>query len=293
MGLFSRLAAPSAKSITTFLMLRAIFLTLTVGAGIMIVQLTQAQFAVGPLYVLLLLGYAAGGVLQLCIRFGVSPVPALWALMIADVLLETGILHYSGGINSQFSLVYGLSIIASAVLLQMHGGLGIALFASLCYTGYGVIETEGILRPAAPRRRPGRRKRGLHPRLHARIALLRGGRALRLPRRAGEAEGDAARHARDPSSNSSGSTRSGSSSTCRSGVLVVDSTGKILAINPTAEQILGVDKSDVVGIHIEAAFDSLTPEFAREVTGALGTGQGRLRHEITVRRPTGRPSRWG
>jgi len=284
-GLFSRVSAPSAKSITTFLTLRAIFLTLTVGAGIMIVQLTQVQFAVGPLYVLLLLGYAAGGVLQLCIRFGVSPVPALWALMIADVLLETGILHYSGGINSQFSLVYGLSIIASAVLLQMHGGLGIALFASLCYTGYGVIETEGVLRPAAAS--VAAADAGMFIRAYMHVSLffivgaLSGYLADRVKQRGSQL--DTARSKLKQLRLDTERILEHMSS----GVLVVDSAGKILGINPTAEQILGVDKSDVVGIRIDAAFDPLMPEFAGEITGALESGQGRLRHELTLRRPDG------
>jgi two-component system sensor histidine kinase PilS (NtrC family) len=285
MGLFSRLAAPSAKSITTFLMLRAIFLTLTVGAGIMIVQLTQAQFAVGPLYVLLLLGYAAGGVLQLSIRFGVAPVPALWALMIVDVLLETGILHYSGGIASQFSLVYGLSIIAGAALLQMHGGLGIALFASVCYTGYGVIETEGILRPATaavPAADTGVFIRAyMHVSLFFIVGALSGYLADRV--RKGGSQLDTARSKLKQLRLDTERILEHMSS----GVLVIDSAGKILGINPTAEQILGVDKSDVVGIHIDAAFDPLMPEFAREITGVMGSGQGRLRHELTLRRPDG------
>jgi two-component system sensor histidine kinase PilS (NtrC family) len=285
MGLFSRLAAPSAKSVTTFLMLRAIFLTLTVGAGIMIVQLTQAQFAVGPLYGLLLLGYAAGGVLQLCLRFGVAPVPALWALMIADVLLETGILHYSGGINSQFSLVYGLSIIAGAVLLQMHGGLGVALFASICYTGYGAIETGGMVRPAAgfgpAADGAGFIRAYMHVSLFFIVGALSGYLADRVRR--GGTQLDTARSKLKQLRLDTERILEHMSS----GVLVIDSGGKILGINPTAEQILGVDKSDVVGMQIDAAFDPLTPEFAREVTGALASSQGRLRHEITLRRPDG------
>jgi len=286
MGFLSRGAAPSARSITTFLMLRAIFLTLTVGAGIMIVQLTHADFAVGPLYVLLLLGYVAGAVLQVCLRFGASPVPAVWALLIADVLLETGILHYSGGIDSQFSLVFGLSIIAGAVLLQIHGGLGIALFASICYTGYGVIETEGILLPAAASVSPVAEtsflfRAYMHVSLFFVVGALAGYLAERVRQRGSQLESarsklkqlrlDTERILEHMSS----------------GVLVVDSEGKILAVNPTAEQILGVDKNDVVGLGVETAFDPLMPEFAREVLGALGAGQGRLRHEIAVRRHDG------
>ncbi len=72
-----------------------------------------------------------------------------------------------------------------------------------------------------------------------------------------------------------------------SGILVVDRDGKVLTVNPMAEQILGVDKLDIVGLHVEAAFDPLTPEFAREVLEALDSNQGKLRNEISVLRARG------
>ena len=69
----------------------------------------------------------------------VSVLVAIWSLMIADILLETAIVHYSGGTSSQFSLIFCLSIVAAAFLLEVHGGLGIALLASFSYTFYGVL----------------------------------------------------------------------------------------------------------------------------------------------------------
>ncbi len=53
--------------------------------------------------------------------------------MVADVVLETSIVHYSGGMMSQFSLVFCLSIIAAAFFLQVYGGLGIARVCVLLF----------------------------------------------------------------------------------------------------------------------------------------------------------------
>ncbi len=276
---------PGARGITTFLGLRAIFLTLCVGAGIMIVQLTQGSVSVGPLYVLLLVGYAAGAVVAVALRLGLPAVPSLWALMVGDVLIETAIIHYSGGATSQFSLVFCVSIIAAAALLQMHGGLGIALLASVCYTGYAVAENQGFLPAVAGAQAledPGFYVRAyMHVSLFFVVGALAGYFSQHVRRRGHQLE------------NAKSKLKQLRLDTEKilehmsSGVVVSDSRGKLLATNLAAEQILGVDKNDVVGLQVDAAFDPLMPEFAREVLSALATGQGKLRHEITVRRHNG------
>ena len=285
--LASQGTAPSARSITTFLGLRAIILTLIVGAGIMIVQLTQVSVDVGPLYVLLLLGYAVGGALFFGLKLGLPLVPALWTLMVIDVLIETGIVHCSGGVTSQFSLVFGLSIIAAAMLLQIHGGLGIALLASLCYTGYGVLEAGGILSPAVQKGLgpPAAATLFIRAYLHVSVFFVVGAVAGYLAQRAGH-KGRQLESARTKLKQLKVDTDR-ILEHMSSGVLVVDSKGRILTVNPTAEQILGVDKNDIAGLQVEAAFDPLMPEFACEILRALETEQGKLRHEITVKRHNG------
>ena len=112
----------NAHTRKVFLGLRMIILALVVGAGIMIVQLSQDDFSVAPLYGLLVTSYLVGGVFLVAVRLGVKPVVAVWALMCVDIALETAFVHFSGGVTSQFSLVYCLSIIAAALLLQVPGG---------------------------------------------------------------------------------------------------------------------------------------------------------------------------
>jgi two-component system sensor histidine kinase PilS (NtrC family) len=283
----ARYAGSAGRTITTFLWLRAVVLTLIVGAGIMIVQLSQGGIAVGPLYVLLVLGYLVGAALLLGLRLGLAVAPTAWTLTVADVLGITAIVHYSGGATSQFSLVFGLSIIVAAVLLQVHGGLAIALTASVCYTAYGILEAEGVLAPAGSSDLYGAGTASFFIRayMHVSLFFLVGALAGYLSQR----------------SHQKGRQLESMKSKLRqlrvdtdqilehmsSGILVADSDGRILTANPTAEQILGVDRDDVVGLSVEAAFDSLMPSFAREVLGALETGQGKLRHEITLKKHNG------
>jgi two-component system sensor histidine kinase PilS (NtrC family) len=269
-----------------FLGLRAIVLTLVVGAGIVILHVTARNVSLGPLYALLLVGYAGGGLLYAGVRMGVSPVGGYWALMVFDVLLETMIIHYSGGMMSQFSLVYCLSIIAAAFFLQVHGGLGIAVFASFCFACYGILESQGALHPVVEARDPGAFAGGvLHMYLHVSLFFVVGAVSGYLTQRT-RSEGRQLRNAKTK-------LRQLRVDTDRilehmsSGVLVVDRDGKVLTVNPMAEQILGVDKLDIVGLHVGTAFDPLTPEFAREVLEALDSDQGKLRNEIAVKRGMG------
>jgi two-component system sensor histidine kinase PilS (NtrC family) len=74
-----------------------------------------------------------------------------------------------------------------------------------------------------------------------------------------------------------------------SGVLLVDSTGKIVSINPAAEQILEVDRDDVQNLDLNAAFESLMPELANELMAALRLNTSKMRHEMTIKRPSGMP----
>jgi two-component system sensor histidine kinase PilS (NtrC family) len=283
----SRRPEPGARTITTFLWLRAIVLTLIVGAGVMIVQLSGGAIAVGPLYVLLVLGHVVGAVLMLGLRLGVAAAPAVWTSMVADVFIATAIVHYSGGATSQFSLVFGLSIIAAAVLLQVRGGLGIALLASVCYTGYGALEAGGVLHPAAGNGFAGSGAANFFIRayMHVSLFFVVGALSGYLARRAGR-EGRQLENVESKLEQLRIDTDK-ILEHMSSGVLVADSAGAILTANPAAGQILRVDRDDIMGSGVEAAFGSQMPEFAREVMGALGGGQGKLRHEITVKRSDG------
>jgi two-component system sensor histidine kinase PilS (NtrC family) len=205
--------------------------------------------------------------------------------MVADVLLETAVVHYSGGTASQFSLVFCMSIIAAAFLLQVHGGLGIAVFASFCYAVYGILEAKGIVSPPPTGEQQGGPAGFLQAYMHVSLFFVVGAVAGYITERS-KVRGRQLLNARTE-------LRQLKIDTDRilehmsSGVLVVDSAGKILTINPTAEQVLGVDERDVIGLHVDTAFDPLMPEFAQELLSTLESEQGRLRHEVTIRRPNG------
>ncbi|MEJ2722700.1 MAG: PAS domain S-box protein, partial [bacterium] len=254
----------------------------------MILQLTQVGISVRPLYVLLVLGCAGGGLFYVGLRLGLSPVVCVWSIMVADIILEAALVHYSGGLSSQFSLIFCVTIIAAAFLLQVHGGLGIALLASFVYASYGVLQAVGWLNP------PVQTSTGvqalstnlLHAYMHVSLFFIVGAVGGYLAQRTGRS-GQQLEKAQTEIERLKVDTNK-ILDNMSSGILVIDSKGKIVTVNPTAEQILGVDKRDVLGLDVEAAFDPLMPEFAREMIQALDAETSKQRHEILIGRPDGR-----
>ncbi|MFQ5510589.1 MAG: nitrogen regulation protein NR(II) [Candidatus Krumholzibacteriia bacterium] len=275
------------RALGWFVGLRMIVLTLVVGAGIMIVQLSHSEFSVGPLYLMLVLSYAVGGMFYAGLRLRLDPVTGAWLMMIADIALVTAILRYSGGVASQFALIYCWPIIAAAFLLEVTGGLVIAILASLLYIGYGVLESQGVLAPnaAGPEaivRGPEFLQMYMHVSLFLLVGALSGYLAERISqkgRQLDRAESKLRQLKVDTDSILNNMS---------SGVMVIDFEGSILSINPKAEQILGVDRKDIETMNAATVFAATTPELGGELAKALQFKESKSRHEMTVRRAGGK-----
>ncbi|MEE9268968.1 MAG: ATP-binding protein [Candidatus Krumholzibacteria bacterium] len=275
------------RVIRLFVGLRMIVLALVVGAGIMIVQLSHSEFSVGPLYLILVISYAVGGFYYAGMRLRLDPATGIWLIMVADIILETAILHYSGGVASQFSLIFCWPIIAAAFLLEVVGGLGIAILASLMYVGYSILEATGIFAPAAfgpggAARSPDFLQMYMHVSLFLLVGAVSGYLAERISykgRQLDRAETKLRQLKVDTDNILSNMS---------SGVMVIDFAGRILSINPTAEEILGVSKEDMETMDTAAAFETLMPEFGNVLLKALHAEESKTRHELTVKRAGGK-----
>lgn len=271
-----------------FLGLRMIILALVVGAGIMIVQLSQDDFSVGPLYGLLVASYLVGGIFFAAVHLGVRPLVAIWFLMCVDIALETAFVHFSGGVTSQFSLVYCLSIIASALLLQVPGGLATALLASICYITYGLLESKGILTPQGTDLKTfdtsyAYLKTYMHVTLFFLVGAVGGYWAERTRLKGRQLE-NAETELKQLKIDTDTILNNMSS-----GVLVVDSDARVLTINPVAEQILEVSERDVRSLDVRTAFGDSMGGFAEELLKALDSEESKHRHEMEIKRTGRRP----
>jgi two-component system sensor histidine kinase PilS (NtrC family) len=70
----------------------------------------------------------------------------LWQVSI-DLLIETAILHTTGGLDSGFSFLYILSIIAAGIALPGRSIFGIAAGASILYSTLAYLDFHGIIHP--------------------------------------------------------------------------------------------------------------------------------------------------
>jgi two-component system sensor histidine kinase PilS (NtrC family) len=271
----------SRRTVYLFLVLRMIVAAFVVGAGIMIIQMTNQRFPVGPLYALLIASVITGGIASAAVRLGASPKMAVWTIVVADIVLEAAIVHFSGGSSSQFSMIYCLTIVAAAFMLEVPGGLATAILSSLCFIGYGVLESLGIVVPPGRElvghiQKPGLLDTYMHLSLFFLVGTVGGILARHIQLKGRQLE-DAEIELEQLKVDTDYILRNMSS-----GILVTDSDAVVITMNPAAEEILGVTREAVVGRPIKKALGAGAPELAVELEEALRGERSKLRHEITV-----------
>ncbi len=278
-------SAGYSRTIEKFLLLRMIISTLVVGAGVMIVQLTDKGFPVRPLYALLVLSCVIGGFCYIAVRFGLRERMALWLIMIADIFFETAIVHFSGGITSPFALIFCLSIVAAAFLLEVTGGLGIAFLASCSYVAYVTLQSANVF--SLPEARSLGASFGEPVRTYLLVSIfflvgsVSGYLAERLKRKGKQLE-TAETELMQLKINTDSILENMSS-----GVLVVDSSGKIVTINHAAGEILKLNREEIQSKNLREVFDPVMPELASELAYALDAEKSKFRHELTVKNHEG------
>jgi PAS domain-containing protein len=267
-----------------FLVLRTIVAALVVGAGVTIVELTDDLIRVGPLYTLLAVSAAVGVVAFGLTRLGVAVAKSAWVVVVADVALALGFMHYSGGVGGQFTTVFCLTIAAAAFLLAMPGGLGAALLSSVCFVVYQILEAQGVINPPGREMFAAARESGIiDAYMHASMFLLVGTVGGYLADRI-RLKGRALQHAETALEQLRVDTNY-ILENMSSGVLVIDSVCRVVTMNLAAEEILELKKEDVLARHVDEALGRRVPDLAHELVQALSTDRNKLRHEITARSP--------
>lgn len=274
------------RALDKFLILRTIVASLVVGAGVTIVGLTDETFAVTPLYTVLVISAGVGAIAFAATRFGVATRRVAWAVMVVDVALELAIVHYSGGVNGQFTTVFCLTIAAAAFVLAMPGGLTTATLSSLCFVGYQILEAHGRVMPPGRELFSTSRTSGvIDAYMHASMFLLLGTLGGYLADRI-KLKGKALQHAETALEQLRVDTNY-ILENMSSGVLVVDDGGRVVTMNAAAADILETGSDDVVGRTVTDALGRRVPDLASELTAALATARGAHRQEIVARTRAG------
>ena len=167
----------------------------------------------------------------------------LYAQVVLDVLLVTGVVHITGGPQSSFAPVYILVISAGALLLPLPGGVLIGALASMVYFADLVWGFQGALHLEVT----------LQIGLFTVVALLTGLVADRL-RRAGMALGEVESQLRQLRLDTGDIL-----ATLATGVLTVDGEGNLAYANPAAEKFLGLTAAEWMGRPVMDEVDSRAP----------------------------------
>src|SRR4051812_8727770 len=123
--------------VVTTLLLAALIIQYTVGE---VLPINYLYIAAGVTYVLTLV-YIALGLLVASRSVNVM-------LQIGgDLLVETLLVYFTGGLDSPFSFLYLVSIITAAMLLYRRGGLLAASGAVILYGALGDLMFYGVLQP--------------------------------------------------------------------------------------------------------------------------------------------------
>ena len=277
-NLASGASSENNRTIEKFLLLRVLVTTLVVGAGIMIAQLANEGFPIRPVCILLLVSFTLGGVHYLSFRRGFDKRKLLWSIMVADILLGTAIVHWSGGVTSPFTLIYCFPIVAAAFLLEVHGGLGIALLASCAYVAVGVMHSRGLLENplGSPASDSWIVKLYLDVSIFFLVGSVSGYLAERMKSRSSQlatAESELKQLKVDTDKILENMS---------SGVLVVDSKGKILTLNPAAGEILGFEREELLFKRLKETIAAVMPQLSTELEYALTSEESKQRHEIVI-----------
>jgi two-component system, NtrC family, sensor histidine kinase PilS len=191
----------------------------------------------------------------------------LYLQSVYDLLLVTAVIHVTGVENSQFAALYILVIAASTLLLPLGGGLLIAALGNVLYVAEVVWAVDTRLDFAV----------WLQLGVFAMVALGLAYLAVLL-RREGEGKhqlvaelGHLKLQADDILNN------------IRSGVLTVDSSGRLLFANPMAGQLLGLELHERIGAPIVEAIAGASPELANALRRSLLDRVRTNRAEGTVR----------
>jgi two-component system sensor histidine kinase PilS (NtrC family) len=181
----------------------------------------------------------------------------LYAQVILDVLLVTGIVHVTGGPVSGFSSVYILVISEGALLLPLPGGVLIGALVSIVYfadLAWG--RPEGAYSDTL--------SLALNISLFSVVAIITGLVGDRL-RRAGQVVASQLRQLRldtgDILANLS------------TGVITVTGEGRLAYANPAAEALLGVDLQRRVGEPMLEEMEVIAPGMGPILEGAIRDGR--------------------
>ena len=163
-----------------------------------------------------------------------------------DLLLVTAVVHVTGSSGSPFAALYILVIATSSLLLPAGGGLLVAALGNVLYVADALWSVETPFTATV----------WLQLAVFATVALGSAWLSAKL-RAAGKGTEAVLAHVRLQAADILFNIRSG--------ILTVDTSGRLLYANPMAEQLLGLDLDPLVGHPVLEVLRRIAPELVEAV----------------------------
>lgn len=121
-----------------------IFFRFAIATVIFIVNTTLFGLGRIPVYFIITIVYGLTLIYSLLNLANIFNRKFLFAQIFFDLVLETFLVHYTGGINSVLSILFPLSSIAASIIISPSAAIVIALLGSIMYAGVVVMEQFNI-----------------------------------------------------------------------------------------------------------------------------------------------------
>jgi len=219
-------------------------------------------------------------------KSGRDPRQVVLAQLAADAGLATGIVYYTGGIESHLSILYFVAILLASVALSMRGALVVATLSAALYASASLLEQarEGAAVAGAPGQ-PATAylllNIGLQIGFFYFAAILSG----YLSRRMG-VFGARLRSTTKELQRIRTDTHSIIES-MSSGFVIVDPDGTINDFNRAASGMLGVPAGDAIGKKAQDVIAPISLDLWRKIVDGLALGREEERGEARVITPDG------
>lgn len=273
--------------VRALMIFRLIVMTGLLVIGILILDKGDFPYALGPIYGIIIAGYVLTLIYWILLELRISYFWLLYTQLFIDAVLQTGLVHFSGGITSQYIILYPLIILAGSIFYQVSGGLIICTWSSILFSLAIWLEYTGRL-PQVIRDEEARYISGsmvflrvyLHICFFYLIAFLGGFLSERAERKRREAL-QATTELQRVRLNTDDILRNMSS-----GLITIDEQGRLVSFNRAAARILGCPyEENYTGRDCMELFDRHLREFGTRLIRVLHEGILHDSYELMILPP--------
>jgi two-component system, NtrC family, sensor histidine kinase PilS len=138
---------PLEHGLRQLMLFRVVMVTTLLFIAAYVEAVSETLLPVNPLYFLIGTVYLLTLVHTLALRVIPSLEPQVYAQVVGDLLVITGLVYVGGDIRAGFMLLYPISVLSGSALLRRRGSLLLSGVATLLYAGTLWVVRAGLLPP--------------------------------------------------------------------------------------------------------------------------------------------------